>query len=116
MKNIGCFLLAVLVFFVVPAPAGPVQDKDPNKQVLEILAEWVKITPGTTRAELLKVYTTEGGLSTATHRTYVHRRCCYIKVDVEFTLSEPKQGAVEERPTDTIKKITRPYLYWTISD
>jgi hypothetical protein len=66
-----------------------------------------------TRAELLKVFTIEGGLSTATHRTFVYHGCRYIKVDVEFTLSAPTQNILEERPTDTISKISKPYLEWS---
>ena len=64
----------------------------------------------------LNVFTTEGGLSTAKHRTFVHRRCPYIKVDVDFMLSDPKQSAVDERPTDTVSRISKPYLDWSIAD
>ena len=98
-----------------PCPADSV-DKELTKQISDILTECRKITPGTTRADLLKVFTTEGGLSTATHRTFVHRRCPYIKVDVEFTPSESKQKLLEERPTDTVRKISRPYLEWSNAD
>jgi len=69
-----------------------------------------------TRAELLKVFTTEGGLSTPAWRTFVYRGCPYIKVDDDLTHSEQKQKMVEERPTDTISKISKPYLDWTIAD
>ncbi len=69
-----------------------------------------------TRAELLKVFITEGGLSSATHRTFVYRDCPYIKVDVDFTDSDPNQKRVEERPTDIVSKISKPYLDWSISD
>jgi hypothetical protein len=99
-----------------PCRAGGNVDKDLTKQISDILTECKKIKPGATRAELLAVFTTEGGLSTATHRTFVHRRCPYVKVDVEFTPSEPKQKALDERPTDTIRKISRPYLEWSIMD
>jgi hypothetical protein len=37
-------------------------------------------------------------------------------VDVEFTPSEPKQKLLEERPADTVRKISRPYLEWSIMD
>jgi hypothetical protein len=90
--------------------------KDPTKQIAEILTECQKIKPEMTRAELLKVFTTEGGLSTAAWRTFVYRGCPYIKVDVDFTPSDPKQKMVEERPTDTISKISKPYLDWSIGD
>ncbi len=91
MKNLTLVLLAVVAlgFLVAPSRAGDEVDKNLTKQMSDILTEWKKITPGTTRAELLKVFTTEGGISTAKHRTFVHRRCPYIKVDVDFTLSDP---------------------------
>lgn len=117
MKNLAFFLLVMLVLgcFVMPSRAGSEADKDLTKQISEILADCKKITPETTRAELLKVFTTEGGLSTAKHRTFVHRRCPYIKVDVDFTLSDPKQ-TVLERPADIVSKISKPYLEWSIID
>jgi hypothetical protein len=118
MKNLTLVLLAVVAigFLVAPSRAGDEVDKNLTKQMSDILTEWKKITPGTTRTELLKVFTTEGGISTAKHRTFVHRRCPYIKVDVDFTLSDPKQSIVDERPTDTVSKISKPYLEWSIID
>jgi hypothetical protein len=87
-----------------------------TKQITDILKECQTIKPGMTRAELSKVFTTEGGFSTARHRTYVYRGCPYIKVDVDFTLSDSKQGPLDERPTDIINKISKPYLEWSIND
>jgi hypothetical protein len=91
-------------------------DKSLAKQISDVLTECQTIKPGMTRADLMRVFTTEGGMSTAAHRTFVHRRCPYIKVDVDFTPSDPKQNALEERPTDTITKISKPYLAWGIID
>jgi hypothetical protein len=118
MKNLTCVLLAVVAlgFLVTPSRAGDEVDKNLTKRISDILTECTKITRGTTRTELLKVFTTEGGISTAKHRTLVHHRCPYIKVDVDFTLSDPKQSAVDERPTDTVSKISKPYLDWSIGD
>ena len=77
MKTIACILLAVVTlgFLVAPSHAGEETDKNLTKQISDLLAECKKIVPGTTRAELLKIFTTEGGISTAKHRTFVHRRC-----------------------------------------
>jgi len=100
----------------MPSLAGRIADENLAKQISGILTECQKIKPGTTRAELLKIFTTEGGLSTAKHRTFVYRSCPYIKVDVDFTLSDPKQDALDERPTDTISKISKPYLDWSVID
>ena len=70
------------------------------------------IKVGMTRADLTKLFTTEGGLSTTSQRTYVYRQCPYIKVDVKF--ATPILG--EELPTDTIIEVSRPYLAWSVMD
>jgi hypothetical protein len=118
MKTLLVSLMGILLASCLTAPswAGSTPDKDLTKQISDILTECKKITPGATRAELLKVFTTEGGISTATRRTFAHRRCPYIKVDVEFTPSGLNQKLLEERPTDTVSKISRPYLEWSIGD
>lgn len=79
-----------------------------------VLRQCEELHPGDTREKLLRTFTTEGGISTAAQRTYVHRHCPNIKVHVEFTLSAPNQN--EEEPTDKIAKIPRPYLEDTIID
>ena len=91
-------------------------EKTLTEQLADALRECERIKPGMDREDLLKVFTTEGGLSTAKHRTYVYRRCPYIKVDVDFNPSGPKQDVLDERPTDTIVKISKPYLDWSIGD
>lgn len=118
MKNLTFILLVsvILGFVAMPTHAGTDVDKDLTKQITDVLKECQTIKPGMTRTELSRVFTTEGGLSTAKHRTYVYRGCPYIKVDVDFTLSDPKQGTLEARPTDTIAKISKPYLQWSVTD
>ena len=71
MKHLAFLFLVMLalVFLVAPSLAGDETDKNLKKPISDILTECKKITAGATRAELLKVFTTEGGLSTATHRT-----------------------------------------------
>jgi hypothetical protein len=92
------------------------ETSDLTKQISDILTECQKIKPGMTRSDLLKVFTTEGGISTAMSRTFVYRGCPYIKVNVDFTPSEPAQNVLEERPTDAISMVSKPYLAWSISD
>jgi hypothetical protein len=65
-----------------------------------------------TRSDLMKIFTSEGGLSTTSQRTYVYRHCPYIKVDVKFAASSHD----EELPTDKIVEVSRPYLAWSIMD
>ncbi len=102
--------------FASPPPGGRDPDHDLTRRISAALTECQKIKPGMTRAELLKEFITEGGLSTAAHRTYVYRDCPYIKVDVDFTPSDHNQKPVEEQLTDVISKISPPYLQWSISD
>jgi hypothetical protein len=73
------------------------------------------INPGMTRERLLTVFTTEGGLSTRHHRTYVSRECPYFKVDVEFkAVGQPNWD--EEGDQDVIVSMSKPYLQFSIAD
>jgi len=111
MKNLTSLLLVILLlgFCAVPSRASDKVDEDLTKKLSNILAECQKIKPGMTRADLLKIFTTEGGWPPdADHQTFVYRGCQYIKVDVVFTLSEPKTP--KAMPTDIISKISTPFL------
>jgi hypothetical protein len=114
MKTFVTFLTATLILcsFSTPSFADRSVDKNLTQQISDILKECESIKSGMTRADLLKIFITEGGLSSQTWRTFVHSRCPYIKVDVEFAPTESKQ----EQPTDIITKISKPYLAWTIID
>ena len=82
--------------------------------IANVLKECQTIKSGMTRAELSRVFDNEGGLSTVTHRIYVYRDCPYIKVEVEFAPSVPKQDI--EKPSDIVAKISKPYLDWSVAD
>jgi hypothetical protein len=71
--------------------------------VSNVLLLITTIKPGMTRSDLLRVFTTEGGLSTRTHQTYVLRQCPIIKIDVEFSIAGNEVN-------DKITKISKPYL------
>lgn len=110
---------------LVKSIALPPQDSCYEKRV-----EWVRdsltkmesISPGMTREELMKVFRTEGGLSTGLHRTFVSRECPYFKVDVEFrAVGRPDRDSdgrvtLEEDARDVIVQISRPYLQFSIAD
>lgn len=98
-------------------PAGSsVVDKASTEDISGALRDCERIKPGMTRAQLLELFTTEGGLSTARHRTYVYRRCPYIKVNVDFNPAKPDQSVLDEQMSDTISGVSKPYLEWSISD
>lgn len=93
----------------VTLPGEPVIDWGHSQWLSSVLAWIANIKPGMTRSDLLRVFTTEGGLSTRTHRTYVLKQCRTIKVDVEFSIS----GNEAE---DKITQISKPYLDYGIYD
>ncbi len=105
---------------VFQKPKSVVSEKSQRQQLLQDHTEWISqslrriqsIKPGATRAELLEVCTTEGGISTRSSKTYVYRECPYIKIDVEFKPID--DGKWDEKPEDVITKISKPYLEWSI--
>src|SRR5882724_4369294 len=99
------------------------QEAENNSQwVARSLKEMETIKLGTTRGELLKVFTEEGGLSTGLHQTYVYKQCQYFKVDVEFRpVGRPardRDGRVTgvKSNEDVFAKISKPYLALSIAD
>lgn len=88
----------------------------------QVLQEMETVKTGMTRAELLRIFTTEGGLSTGLNRRFVSRDCPYFKVDVEFRAvgrsdrdSDDRVTLVED-PRDVIVKISQPFLEYSIKD
>jgi hypothetical protein len=97
-------------------------NKDHTAWVAESLKRMHTIKPGMTRTDLLKVFTTEGGLSTGLQRTFVSQDCPYFKVDVEFeAVGRPSRDAngrvtLAEGSRDIIVKISKPYLEFSALD
>ena len=121
------FLLVAALFMLSLAEVRlPAQGSQTSKMQTEWIAsslrEIQKVKVGMTRADLLGVFNTEGGLSTGLRRTYVYRECPYIKVDVEFdAVGRPARDAegrvtLVEGDRDIIKKISKPYLEWSVID
>jgi len=107
---------------VVTLKGEPLPDLEHTQWVASVLRWTYDIKPGMTRKDLLRVYTTEGGISTSTRRTYVLKGCPYIKVDVDFKAVGRPERDKEGRMTlvedgrDLIVKISRPYLDYIIVD
>jgi len=97
-------------------PGLPSEAASRQQWVSSVLKQIETIKVGMTRQDLLKVFTTEGGISTRHQRTYVHKECGYIKVDVEFKSVGQEDQKLKELPADQITVISRPYLQWSIGD
>jgi hypothetical protein len=86
-RIVGVVLLCVTSLTVVQTShAEPKADIDQEhtQWIENALRSMQRIKVGDTRSELVKIFTTEGGLSNPSQRTYVYRHCPYIKIDVKF--------------------------------
>jgi hypothetical protein len=85
------------------------------KWVGAVLGRMETIKPGMTRGDLLKVFTTEGGLSQPLERTFVSRECPYFKVHVAFSaVGRPQRDSdgrelLTEDARDVIVTISQPF-------
>ena len=65
----------------IKASAQSRLDVEHTKWIETALRSMETVKAGKTRAELLTIFTEEGGISNPSQRTYVYRHCPYIKVD-----------------------------------
>ena len=105
-----------------PQLGQPEISQDHVTWVAQALKRIQTIKPGMTREALLKVFSTEGGISTGLQRTFVSRDCPYFKVDVEFKAvgrpNRDRDGRVTlvDGGQDIIVRISQPYLQFSILD
>ena len=122
MLLFGGWMLGVLSF-------AALEEKQTDSFCTEPLAQSLKrierIKPGKTRADLMREFTTEGGIQTGTK--FVLADCPIIKVIVtwerDMTPPFPPPKTIEEaeawldgRPDDVLKSISRPYLQGVVID
>lgn len=87
-----------------------------TKTIVEVMETIDAIKPGMTRADLLTVFTVEGGISTRARRTYVYKLCPYIKVEVDFKAVTNPADRLTEMSDDKILTLSRPYLQYRVMD
>jgi len=90
-------------------PEGPAYSEQRTLWIAKVLRQVGAISPGMTRTDLLRIFTTDGGIFTREQQTFVLRECRYIKVDVVFS---PANHEAEDR----IMRISRPYLAYSVAD
>lgn len=114
--------LRFALLFLCATAAVTATSENHTEWVARTLTRMLTIKPGMTRSDLLKVFTTEGGLSTGLQRTFVSRDCPYFKVDVEFKAvgrrNRDREGRVTlvEDGRDVIVRISKPYLDFAVMD
>jgi hypothetical protein len=115
---IGCTICVPLHSFClcdcsIEPPQTPSQiEREHTAWIAGALNAMQTIKVGMTRSDLVKLFTTEGGLSATSQRMYVYRQCPHTKVDVKFAASS-RHG---ELPTDKIVEVSRPCLAWPVMD
>jgi hypothetical protein len=97
-------------------PTSVLRTEERTKWIGKALRQISKIQPGMRRKDLLEIFTTEGGLSTRTQRTYVFIECRYIKVTVGFKPVSSQSTGLDDDPDDIIESISQPYLAWGVAD
>ena len=114
---IAPIVLSAACFFLQPLkPATQVRvvSKEEEKHeawLLDRLREAVSIKAGMSKADLLEVFTPDGGLQRIPPERYILRTCYYIKVHVRFQL--PGERPLAKVPPDSELKIliiSKPYL------
>jgi hypothetical protein len=114
-----------LLAVVAASTAAPYQARpcpDHIRWAGDVTMGLLSIKPGMTRADLLKVFQTQGGLSIGLSRSYASRECAYFHVDVEFEpVGRPARDAsgrvtLVEDNRDIIRKISRPYVGGVVAD
>lgn len=96
-----------------PTPPRPESHSD---WVLRSLKQMESVKVGMTRADLLRVFREEAGLSTRQQRTYVYRGCPYFKMEVKFQAIGVLEDGVEESPDDQIVEMSKPFLDYRVAD
>ena len=123
-REIVQVLAAVPLTHAFSAPrSAPNPDQDHHIEWVDrVLTSMLTIKRGMTRARMLTLLKTEGGLSSGLSRTFVSQECPYFKVDVTFRpvgrAEKDTEGRVtgEEDDRDIIESIFKPYLAWSIMD
>ncbi len=123
-RALGLFAPAIGVFVSSQAHAFADAESCPKRVawVAKVMEKMKTIKLGDTRKSLLRVFTTEGGLSTALQQTYVSQDCPYFKVDVKFRAIGRQERDSDGRTTsvesddDIIIRLSRPYLAYSVLD
>jgi hypothetical protein len=100
---------------IAPGSGSFLQDLQNMQFVADSMRRMATIHTGMTRADLLKVFTTEGGIYSATFGYYVYRGCPYFKVNVTFNpvnVPRDKDGRLDPAgsPDDIIESISKPFV------
>jgi hypothetical protein len=96
-------------------PESGALERERTMWIEKAIRQIEEIRPGMTRADVVRVMTTEGGLSSREQRTYVYQGCPYIKVDIRFKAIGPTDE-FQESAKDEVVSVSGPYLGFSVMD
>jgi len=108
--KIPMLLLCCAVSLSLVASSGRCTIPELSQWIGSSLIQIEKIQVGMTRADVEKLFVSDGGISTLYRQTYVFRDCPYIKIDVEFAATEQNGRPSPEHSQDRITAVSKPYL------
>lgn len=118
MRKVAPLSVSILICFLClgSATRSKGQEQTHEAWLADRIKEAKSVTVGMSRADLLRVFDSEGGLQTIPAETYVLKSCLLIKVNVKFDpVSHGSSHPVPDRDLK-IKTISEPYLGYIVLD
>ncbi len=88
-------------------------DSSHDKWLQERYFEATSIEAGMTRADLMKIFRTDGGFQSFLPTTYVLKSSSMIKVDVEFDVPESSKGRIVPEDKRYLTEISADDMDWS---
>jgi hypothetical protein len=106
------FLFCIFVISTVPTPLTAGQLVNFNEFVERCLCDFDLIKPGMAREEVEKKFPRDGGIQSVSPVRFIHPKCSYFKVDVEFEFQRiaKDQGRAIIGKRDKVIRASKPYL------
>jgi hypothetical protein len=99
-------LMSAILFFLLASPQNARATCQSCTPVEQAIKTAQRIRPGLTRAEIEKIYQTDGGISSLPISRYRDPNCESIKVDVTYQLAW--SGTTSDG--DIVLSVSKPYL------
>jgi hypothetical protein len=100
---------AVVCLALIPLNLSycPPQKEQPDAcgLIQEALADYGHIKVGATRADVARYFTPDGGMQFPSPTRYVHPKCNYLHVNVEFEVKKPT--GVSFSPEDKVVSVSK---------
>lgn len=115
MTRLAKILISVLLLVVLSAAnPGAQTDRDACKVIQQALADYGDLKTGMTRRDVSRHFIQDDGLQFASPTRYVHPKCNYLHVDVEFELVKPTE--IRFSPEDRVVKVSKLYVEYPAKD